>query len=333
MNRRKNRWTSNAASRCLTLTTMLAGSAAVATPRVAQGQHYIARADSLLRRGRVFAAETLYYYAVRRTPRDPAARLALGRYLAARGALRIGAVLMEEARFFGGDPKTVGTYLAPVYARLGDYKALSALPGSPLPYAQRARAEWLGNNPPVISGPDSAVVVLLPADSGSLGVIDLVIDGDSVQASIDPRVQGISLDTAWLRRKAVKRFAATFDNDWRNIGGVALSIDVGPFTLTNVPTSFAPNGNAGHARVGLDFITQLAPTLDPTGHTMLLRKSGRIENSAPGERIPTLSYPGGLWLIQRDGIWPLGGSNASTMIGSRPFTLNARRGELILDAR
>ena len=333
MNRRKNRWTSNSASRCLTLAAMLVASALAAAPRAAEAQHYVARADSLLRRGRVFAAETLYYYAVRRTPRDPAARLALGRYLAARGALRIGAVLMEEARFFGGDPKTVGTYLAPVYARLGDYKALSALPGSPLPYAQRSRAEWLGKNPPAITGPDSAVVVLLPADSGSLGVIDLVIDGDSVQASIDPRVQGLSLDTAWLRRKAVKRFAATFDNDWRNIGGVVLSIEAGPFTLTNVPTSFAPNGDAAHARVGLDFIAQLAPTLDPAGHTMLLRKSGRIENSAPGERIPTLSYPGGLWLIQRDGIWPLGGTNANEMIGTRPFTLNARRGELILGAR
>jgi hypothetical protein len=332
MIRSTNRWMSRWGHRCLTLAALLPVAATLA-PREAHAQRYVALADSLLRRGRVFAAETLYYYAVRRTPRDPAARLALGRYLAARGALRPGAVLMEEARYFGGDPKTVGTYLAPVYARLGDYKALSALPGSPLPYAQRARAEWLGNNPPSIDGPDSAVVVLLPADSGSLGVIDLVIGGDSVQASIDPRVQGLSLDTAWLHRKAVKRFASTFDNDWRNIGGVALSVGIGQLTLTNVPTSFAPNDGPGHARVGLDFIAQLAPTLDPAGHTMLLRKSGRIENNAPGERIPTLSYPGGLWLIQRDGIWPLGGTNASTTIGTRPFTLNARKGELILDAR
>jgi hypothetical protein len=333
MIRRTSRWTSSSAFRSLMLAATLAAPAVGAAPRAARAQHYVARADSLLRRGRVFAAETLYYYAVSRTPRDPVARLALGRYLAARGALRIGAVLMEEARFFGGDPKTVGTYLAPVYARLGDYKALSALPGSPLPYAQRARAEWLGNNPPAIAGPDSAVVVLLPADSGSLGVIDLVIDGDSIQASIDPRVQGVSLDTAWLRRKAVKRFAATFDNDWRNIGGVALSVDVGPFTLTNVPTSFAATGEPHRARVGLDFLGQLAPTFDPGAGTMLLRRSGRIDKSAPGERIPTLAYPGGLWLVQRDGVWPLGGTMAATTIGTRAFTLNARRGELILDAR
>ena len=324
-----NRWI----SRRLTLAAVLVTALASLAPRAADAQRYVARADSLLRRGRVFAAETLYYYAVHRAPRDPGARLALGRYLAARGALRIGAVLMEEARFFGGDSKTVGTYLAPVYARLGDYKALSSLPGSPLPYAQRARAEWLGANPPAIDGPDSAVVALSSADSGSLGELSIVIGGDTVRASIDPRVQGMLLDTAWLRRKSVKRFAATFDNDWRNVGGVALAVDVGPFTLTNVATGFAPMMDAAHARVGLDFIAPLAPTLDPVAKTITLRKGGRIDKFAAGEHIPTLSYPGGLWLIERDGVWPLGGANARTTIGTRPFTLNARRGELIIQSR
>ena len=328
-----NRCTNRSTFARLTFGAALLLALAPLAPRAAAAQQYVARADSLLRRGRVFAAETLYYYAVRKAPRDPVARLALGRYLAARGALRIGAVLMEEARFFGGDPKTVGTYLAPVYARLGDYKALSALPGSPLPYAQRARAEWLGENGQAIAGPDSAVVALTAGDSGSFGAIALVIGGDTVQASIDPRVQGMLLDTAWLRRKTVKRFAATFDNDWRNVGGVALSVDVGPFTLSNVATGFAPTGDLHRARVGLDFIAQLAPTLDPAAKTILLRKSGRIANTAPGERIPTLTYPGGLWLVARDGVWPLGGTNATTTIGTRPFTLNAKRGELIIESR
>ena len=85
--------------------------------------------------------------------------------------------------------------------------------------------------------------------------------------------------------------------------------------------------------MGLDFIGQLAPTLDPVTHTMLLRKSGRIDKTAPGERIPTLSYPGGLWLVQRDGVWPLGGTNATTTLGTRAFTLNVRRGELIIESR
>lgn len=296
----------------------------------AQGQRYVARADSLLRQGRVFDAEQLYYYAVRKMPRDPAARLALGRYLAARGALRIGAVLMEEARFFGGDPKLVGVYLAPVYARLGDYKALTTLPSSPLPYAQRARAEWLTANQPTTTGPDSAVVPLVASDSAPFGAVAIVLGGDTLTAVIDPRVQGLTLDTAWLHRKEVKRFAATYDADWRNAAGAALSVEIGPFALTNVPASFAALGGATKARVGLDFLGGLAPTVDQAAGRLLLRRSGRIATDAPGQRIPTLAYPGGLWLVQRDGVWPLGGTAARATIAGRPWILDAKRGEVIL---
>ncbi|HEX8851336.1 MAG TPA: hypothetical protein VF761_17550 [Gemmatimonadaceae bacterium] len=296
----------------------------------ARAQRYVARADSLLRQGRVSDAEQLYYYAVRKAPRDPAARLALGRYLAARGALRIGAVLMEEARFFGGDAKLVGTYLAPVYARLGDYKALTTLPGSPLPYAQRARAEWLTANVPATTGPDSAVVPLVAADSAPFGAIAIVLGHDTLAATIDPRVQGLTLDTAWLRRKDVKRFSATYDADWRNAAGVALTTEIGPFVLTNVPATFAVTGSERKARVGLDFLGGLAPTIDQAAGTLLLRRSGRITTPPSGERIPTLVYPGGLWIVQQDGVWPLGGAAARATLGGRPWILDAKRGDLIL---
>ena len=101
-----------------------------ATP--AQAQWGVWGADSLLAAGRVSAAESLYYAASSASPRDPAARAALGRYLAARGALRIGAVLLEEARVFGGDTASLARALVPVYGALGDYRALAALPLSPL---------------------------------------------------------------------------------------------------------------------------------------------------------------------------------------------------------
>jgi hypothetical protein len=310
---------------------VFAFAAALGVPQVAHAQRYVSLADSLLRRGRVFAAETLYYYATRKTPREPGARLALGRYLAARGALKIGATLMEEALYFGADKKTVATYLAPVYEKLGNYKALSTLPASPLPYAQRTRAEWLTDNAPAIDGPDSAAVPLGTGDSTSLGDIALVIDGDTLRASIDPRVQGIVLDTAWLHRKAIKRFASTYDNDWRNIAGVALMAHVGPFTLSNAPVTFSASGAEDKARVGLDLLANMAATIDSRAATILLRREGRISDDAAGERIPTLAYPGGLWLIRRDGVWPLTGSMARSIIGGRRWTLNARRGELVIE--
>ena len=303
----------------------------IAVPQVAHAQRYVTIADSLLRRGRVFAAETLYYYAARKTPRDPGARLALGRYLAARGALKIGATLMEEALYFGADKKSVATYLAPVYEKLGNYKALSTLPSSPLPYAQRARAEWLAENAPVVDGPDSAAVPLGVADSATLGEIALVIDGDTLRATLDTRVQGIVLDTSWLHRKAIKRFASTYDNDWRNIAGVALAAHVGPFTLTNSPVTFAASGLPQRAKIGLDLLASMAATLDQRSATMTLRRDGRISDDATGERIPTLAYPGGLWLIRRDGVWPLTGTMARGIIGARRWTLNARRGEILVD--
>ena len=305
--------------------------AALVVPKVAHGQRYVTIADSLLRRGRVFAAETLYYYAARKTPRDPGVRLALGRYLAARGALMIGATLMEEALYFGADKKVVATYLAPVYERLENYKALSTLPSSPLPYAQRTRAEWLAENPPSIEGPDSASVPLAPGDSASLGEIALVIGGDTLRAKLDPRVQGVVLDTSWLRRKAIKRFASTYDNDWRNISGVAADVHVGAFTLNNVPVSFVASGMSLHARIGLDMIAKMAATVDERAGTIVLRREGRISDEATGERIPTLAYPGGLWLVRRDGVWPLTGSMARGIIGGHRWTLNARRGEVIVD--
>jgi hypothetical protein len=304
---------------------------ALVVPQAAHGQRYITIADSLLRRGRVFAAETLYYYAARKTPRDPGVRLALGRYLAARGALMIGATLMEEALYFGADKKVVATYLAPVYERLGNYKALSTLPASPLPYAQRTRAEWLAENPPSTDGPDSATVPLTPGDSMSLGEIAFVIDGDTLHAMLDSRVQGVVLDTSWLRRKAIKRFASTYDNDWRNISGVATEARLGAFTFGNVPVSFVASGMALRARVGLDLIANMAATIDERAGTVVLRREGRISDDATGERIPTLAYPGGLWLVRRDGVWPLTGTMARGIVGGRRWTLNPRRGEVIVD--
>lgn len=311
-------------------------SLAGALPLGAQGpsrvRATIGRADSLFRAGRVADAEALYYYAVRQRPRDPAARLALGRYLSARGAWRVGAVLMEEARFFGGDARTIGIYLAPVYARLGDFKALATLPGSPLPYPQRARAEWLRDNAPAVSGPDSATVPWRPAESGAtLGTIELLVGRDTVRAAITPSEQGLVLDSGWThRRSEVRVFASTYDTDWRNHAGVALTVGLGAMRLSNVPARFEALGGAGSARVGLDVLAALVPTFDPATRTLLLRTGDHWPDDAPGEHIPTLTYPGGVWLVRRDGVWPLTSEGGRAALGNGPWTLVAKRGELVV---
>ncbi|MGH7663774.1 MAG: tetratricopeptide repeat protein [Gemmatimonadaceae bacterium] len=300
-----------------------------AVARAATAQNYIARADSLFRSGRVFAAETLYYYAARRQPRDPAARLALGRYLAARGALKIGAVLMEEARYFGGDARAVALALAPVYARLGDYSSLAALPGSPLNTAERERAEWLGAHAPSVSGPDTAFVPLLSGGDG-VGAIAIVIRGDSVLASIDPRVSGLVLDSSWAGKSGVRHFASTFEADPSAFAGVTAELQIGAMNILNTPTRFDALAGPDRALIGLDLIGRLAPTFDPGRGTILLRRDGRVPDSVAGRSVPTLAYPTGLWIIAQRELWPVGSAHTQALLNGAPWTLDARDGEILL---
>lgn len=298
-----------------------------AAPLPAQG--VLTRADNLLRVGRMFAAETLYYYAVRRAPRDPDARLALGRYLAARGAFRIGAVLMEEARYFGADPKKVAVYLAPVYAQLGDFRSLAGLPNTPLHNAERARAEWLRDNAPTVDGPDSVSVHWSPADTGALGTVVLRIGQESVRATLDPLAHGLVLDTAWMRSKDTKVFASKFDNDVRNAAGVTHSVALGDLTVRRVLTSFAPQASPTDAVVGLDVLMPLAPTIDAAARRIVLRKSGRVDRDMPGERVQSLLFGSGLWLVWEESMIPLAGADARRLLSGGPWTIDWRRGQVV----
>lgn len=281
--------------------------------------------------GHVFAAESLYYTAVRLAPRDPVARLALGRYLAARGALKVGAVLMEEARYFGGDPGEVAEQLAPVYAQLGEYGALASLPGSRLRYADRARAEWLKSNPPRITGPDTATVSYEVSDSRLLGRVPIVVDGDTLRATIDGRVRGLVLDTSWARRdSAVRRFAGRADRDPRQVAGVVRATGIGAYTLENLAVSFLPQHPRGTAVIGLDVLGRLAPTFDSRTGRMLLRKSGRYEGDDGILRIATLSRDDGVWVVKRDAVFPIGHPDVQRYLGHGRWTLDSRRGEIVV---
>jgi hypothetical protein len=76
------------------------------------------RADSLLVDGRWAEAEAAYYQQSERAPRDPVARAALGRFIAMKGAVRPGMVLIAEARRFGLDKETTRKLIAPLSAIL-----------------------------------------------------------------------------------------------------------------------------------------------------------------------------------------------------------------------
>lgn len=306
-------------------------SALAAQTLVAQNQRLVARADTLLIAGRIFEAESLYYIAVRRGPRDPVARLALGRYLAQRGALKVGAVLMEEARYFGGDAARIAVELAPVYERLGEYNHLAALPASAVPYGERMRAEFLRDNRPAIAGPDSATVDYAVNDSQLLGRVKLLIGADTVLATIDARTEGLVLDTVWARRRELHRFGAR-PLAATAVDAVTPAVALGPYTFSNVPTRFAALHGAAKATIGLDLIGQLAPSFDPRGGKIVLRAGGRLPATFPGLRIATLTNDRGVYVVKGETIFPLGHPDVQRYFRNSRWTLNPKRGEVVVDS-
>ena len=151
------------------LSMSLAGAArAQASPVLPRGE-----ADALIDAGRWADAEESMYGELRMQPRDPIARARLGRYLAMKGALLPGIVLIEEAQQFGLPASTARRLLAP-------FRSLLDL----------RRQESAGAR-------DSTIVVRAPSGAGALLRFPVVRPSrrDTVWADLVPRM--IGLDSAF----------------------------------------------------------------------------------------------------------------------------------------
>ena len=129
-------------------------------------------ADAMIDAGRWADAEEVLYAAVRTQPRDPIARAQLGRYLAMKGAVRPGLVLVEEAGQFGLPASTGRALAAPMRAVLELRER----------QAEGAR--------------DSSIVVRAPSGPGALLRFPVVRASgrDTLWADLVPRM--IGLDSA-----------------------------------------------------------------------------------------------------------------------------------------
>jgi len=317
----------------LTMLAVLAG----IVPRAAGAQWSggVGLADSLLATGHVASAESLYYATSSARPRDAAARAALGRYLASRGALRIGAVLLEEARLFGGDTVRIARALAPIYSSLGDYRSLATLPASPLSPAEAKRVRWLVSHAPVLEFPDS--VATLPyrvlSDGSGIGVVSLGIGERRVDALIDPRASGVVVRGRAARRRDGLR---TFGEDSSGVVAVVPELHIGDVTLSNVPARLVVDSARGTSRsrqltiIGVDVLQRLAPTFEPTTQMITLRRSGQIAAGVTGTRTPMLLDEQGFRILVDDH-WVRAGSGATAqLLSTRPWTLDAKRGTIVL---
>lgn len=294
----------------------------------------VAQADSMLATGRVEAAESLYYATSSARPRDAVARAALGRYLAARGALRIGAVLLEEARLFGGDTAGIARSLAPIYGSLGDYRALATLPASPLSTAEQKRVRWLVSHPPVLEFPDTVITMSYKplVDGSGVGIISLGIGERRADALIDPRVSGVLLRGTSARRRDGLR---VFGEDSTSAVAIVSELHLGDVMLSNVTARLDTSSSAATKHVhqnvviGLDVLRRLTPAFDPTTQTITLRR-GQIPPTTVGTRSPMLLDEHGLRFIV-DGRWETGSSAfAAKLLGTQRWTLDAKHGVLVL---
>lgn len=317
-------------------TLTLAVTAVTATAaHTAQAQWSAWQADSLLASGNVAAAESLYYAASSARPRDARARAALGRYLASRGALRIGAVLLEEARLFGGDSAAIARDLTPIYRALGDYRALAVLPKAPLSEAERSRVSWLVSHPQVLEFEDStATIEYSPVIEGpGLGVVSVLLGERRVDALIDPGTSGFVLRGAAARRR---RDLRVFGEDSTGILAVVPELRIGAVVLNNVAARVdtTPSSRAGRPErlslLGLDVLRRLAPTFDPEASTLTLRRSGLVPAAATGKRLPILLDEAGLRVLV-SGRWDTATSDqTAAMLATRRWTLDVRRGEAVV---
>lgn len=165
------------------------------------------RADALLEAGRWAEAEEAYYAQSRVKPREPVARAALGRYLAMKGAIVPGTILIEEAQKFGLDPAIAQALLAP----------------------WRQVQRWRGV---VRFTVDTAIVVEAPTESVALFRVPLPAMGkgsrkERLWADVLPSIVGLDTTSARARIGTevieqlvpsydVKTHAVTFHSDRRS---------------------------------------------------------------------------------------------------------------------
>lgn len=297
--------------------------AASLLPAAAHAQRDIARADSLLRAGRVEGAEAVYFAAAARRPRDPAARLALGRYLASRGATRVGAVLIEEAGRFGASPGLAAAHLAPLYSRLADWEALAKLQRAPLSAGERARAEWLVRNPSASTGPDS---VTLPMSRDR--EVTIVVGTDTLRATIVPRTVGLVVDHALATSKSLRFFMGS-GSDSRQSAALATRVQLGALELQNEPVRVETLGD-GRAEIGMELLSRLSATVDGREGRLVLRRTGRLARGS-ARRVPLVLDPRESLVAWGGRLEPFGAVRVQERLAGTRWTVDGRRGELVVE--
>jgi hypothetical protein len=300
-------------------TLLAAGIMAWAAPAVAQRAPRVdpSPAEIAISMGDLDGAEDALYEAVRRAPREPSARGALGAFLAARGRSRIGATLLEEAVEFGGDSGAVHRRLSDVWRWAGEYGRAGILRASGLSQGERDALVRAGTAEP--GGAPTATVPMEPNDLAGLGRITLVIGSEAVPADITLQAEGLTLPATTALLAAVEPVGASGDTTF----AVARQLTIGSVALGATPVMLVPAQRA--ARIGLDVLARVSPTFDHAARTLTVR-TGRAPDG--GEAWPLyLTFPG-VSAVAEAGAPPVALHSAAgrAAIRGRRWTLDLDRG-------
>jgi hypothetical protein len=309
---------------------------ALSAPRLADAQRSVINADSLLRRGLVERAESLYYAGARTRPRDPSARWSLGNFLIARGATRIGMVLVEEAMQFGFDKDRASRALAPVYLDVGEYRKLSALPGATVSAGERERARFLDAHPTRTVAADSTISAAYAptANAAGFGALTIRVNGRSIGAQIVDGGPEIALAEGSTAAKAAHRFASETLHGAIETPAVVDSIGISRIVATNVPVTITPLSAGTDARVSLAFLARYAPTFDPHAKLITLRTSGNVAPATmTGHVFITLKTGDTISVLEAGGWVPLDDPSILRLINGGRWTLDAKHGAIAIAAR
>ncbi|HKS04762.1 MAG TPA: hypothetical protein VJR92_00490 [Gemmatimonadaceae bacterium] len=293
----------------------------------AQTKRLVARADTLLAAGKVARAESLYYVASRRSTQDPVGRAALGKYLGARGAFKVGAVLLEEAISFGGDTAELARRRAPLLQAADDWMQLAQLARSPLTPAEKQRAEWLATHLPAVTGADSVTVAFEPSSAQNLGRVDLVVGGVTLAADIDPTIDELVIGDFEPYKSVVR----VFSKSQRDRVAIVDSAMIGDLRLERIPARIDHALGPARARIGLTLLAKLAPTVDAGAHVLTLRRTGVVNASLGRRRVPVMFQFPGIRVARADRLVPIESAAGRAVLNEARWTLDIKRGELVLE--
>lgn len=294
-----------------------------AGPAVAQGDRRVdpSAAELAIAVGRLDLAEEALYERARRWPREPSARGELGAFLASRGRFLVGATLLEEARYFGGDSASIERRLFEVYRWAGQYARAAALQAAPLAAPERDAFQRAGAA--VASGADSSVVSLTPNELQGLGRVRITVAGIELDADISATVSGLLVPATVRTFSAVTAVGARGDTTL-----AVATLAIGAVTLGPVPLRLAPG--VAVARVGLDVLGQLMPTFDAARRTLVVRA---VPVQVTGRRLPILLGFPGVTFVATAGTGPVAlhaAGGRAALRGAR-WTLDVNGGAIMVE--